>query len=152
MAYSCYSPPPQNKKSHSTNLFLGTTSVRGPCLPGHLRGAVKRVIPFLDTLCEPKAQTFPPGESEVGVWMLHPHNKGNPTPPPPASYEEHTLIVVPAGGECGCVNQTVPVQFFIATLASRHTEDHQTLINPRHQCCRILFRCCWISTRDGRAA
>lgn len=60
---------------------------------------------FHDTLCE--AQTLPSGKSGVMILMLHPHNKGNPTPS--ASMEEQNFVVVCAGGECGCVNPLVPV-------------------------------------------
>lgn len=34
---------------------------------------------FLDTLCEPRAQTFPSGESEVTFLMLHPPQQRKPT-------------------------------------------------------------------------
>lgn len=73
---------------------------------------------FLDTLCEPEAPNLPPLQGSQGSWFwcyTPLHNKGNPTPFPSASMKEQTLIVVSAGGECGCVNPLVPVQAATST-------------------------------------
>jgi len=80
------------------------------------------------------------------IWMLHPHNKGNPTPQLPGKSTLSLLFLL----EGNVAESTCPsslLYFHTRIVTHGNSEDQQTILNPSISAA-ITFKCCEISTKD----